>query len=159
MAQRCIYDMKTWLWWQLALVLIMRTNGNAKVGIMKTHFSLWPCDAIWILPQNLLFSKKKKKKKNPFFILSGFILSCFQTMRKLCIWRHCSWSTLAEEMACYLNQYWHLIKGVVWQSPKSNFTSNSQDLNTWNEFENYTVKITVTSPRSHWLKLIDPWGI
>ena len=46
------------------------------------------------------------------------------------VWGNRSWSTLAHVMAwCltapnhYLNQCWLVVKGVLWQSPASNFTS------------------------------------
>ena len=44
--------------------------------------------------------------------------------------RHTTVSTLPQAMDCcltapslYLNQYWFIIKGVLWHSPESNFTS------------------------------------
>ena len=51
-------------------------------------------------------------------------------------------STLAQVMAwCltatsyYLNQYWLIIHGVLWHSPKTIFIERNQDINLWNEFE------------------------
>ena len=60
------------------------------------------------------------------------------------IWQQGSRSTLAQVMACcltapshYLKQCWLMISGVLWHSPKSNFTENTQDICHWNEFEIY----------------------
>ena len=48
------------------------------------------------------------------------------------IWRQVPRSTLAQVMACcltapshYLNQYWLMIREVLWHSPDSNFTENT----------------------------------
>ena len=58
------------------------------------------------------------------------------------IWWHGSRSALAQVMACclkapshYLNHCWLMISGVLWHSPDSNFTENTQDIYLWNEFE------------------------
>ena len=60
------------------------------------------------------------------------------------IWRQESRSTLAQVMACcltapshYLNRCWLMISEVLWHSPNSNFTENTQDIYRWNEFEIY----------------------
>ena len=60
------------------------------------------------------------------------------------IWWLGSRSTLAQVMACcltapshYLNQCWLMISGVLWHSPDSNFTENTQDIYYWNEFGIY----------------------
>ena len=65
------------------------------------------------------------------------------------IWWPRSGSTLAQVMA-FLNQCW-LLKEFLWQSSASNLTS-AQATILYNEFENYTFKITATSPRSQWVK-------
>ena len=46
----------------------------------------------------------------------------------------------------YLNQCWLLICQVVWYSPESSFEANVQAICLHNKFENYTFKITATSP-------------
>ena len=75
------------------------------------------------------------------------------------IWQHRTGTTLAQIMAwCltalmpnhYLNQCWVLISGVLWHSPEIIFTASFQAIIPYNEFENYTVKITATSPRGWW---------
>ena len=60
------------------------------------------------------------------------------------IWRQGSRSTLAQVMVCcltapshYLNQCWLMISGVLWHSPDSKFTENTQDIYRWNEFKIY----------------------
>ena len=52
------------------------------------------------------------------------------------IWRHRSGSTLVKVMACcltppghYLNQCWLIMNGVLWHSPKTNFTWSAHDIN------------------------------
>ena len=52
------------------------------------------------------------------------------------IWWHRSGSTLAQVMACcltapshYLNQCWLIMNGVLWHSPKTNFTGSAHDNN------------------------------
>ena len=67
-----------------------------------------------------------------------------------------SGSTLAKVMACcltapshYLNQCWPLISGILWHSSESNSTVSAQATILYNEFENSTFIITVTSPGSH----------
>ena len=51
------------------------------------------------------------------------------------IWRHRSWLTLAQTMACcltapshYLNKCWLIIHGILWHSPDTNFTGNAQNI-------------------------------
>ena len=58
------------------------------------------------------------------------------------IFRHRSMSTLAQIMVCrltapnhYLNQYWLIINGVLWHSPKINFQGSAHCVNFYNEFE------------------------
>ena len=70
------------------------------------------------------------------------------------IWWHRSGSTLTRVTACcltalchYLNQCWLLISEVLWHSSESNFTASAQATVLYNEFENYSFKITATSPR------------
>ena len=81
--------------------------------------------------------------------------------------RHRSGSRLVRVMAChpmapchysiYLNQSWFLISAVLWHSPESNFTAASaQATILHNEFENYTFKITATSPRNQWASALWP---
>ena len=75
-------------------------------------------------------------------------------------WRHRSWSTMVQVMACcltapshYLIQYWLLVREVLWHSPESNFTMSDQVTILYNEFENHTFKIIATPPRGHSLWL------
>ena len=63
-------------------------------------------------------------------------------------WWQRSCFTLAQVMACclaapshYLNQCWLFINGVLWHSPKTNFSGRSQDISLSNESEVYTCKI------------------
>ena len=63
------------------------------------------------------------------------------------IWQLKSGLTLAQVVACcltapshYLNQYWLLIREVLWHSPGRNFTVSVQATILYNEFENYTYK-------------------
>ena len=53
-----------------------------------------------------------------------------------------------------LNQCWLLISEVLWHSPKSNLTVSAQATILYNEFENYTFKITAISPRGQWVKSV-----
>ena len=75
------------------------------------------------------------------------------------IWREGSRSTLVQVMACclttsshYLNQCRLMISEVLWHSPDSNFTENTQDIYHWNEFESYHFETVITSPRGQWVK-------
>ena len=43
------------------------------------------------------------------------------------------------------------MKGILWQSPESNFLGIGQDINSYIEFENYTFKIIFTSPGGQWV--------
>ena len=70
------------------------------------------------------------------------------------LWRHRSASILAQVLICclmapshYLNQYWFLINEDWCHSPESNFRASTQATIRPNEVENYTFKITATSPR------------
>ena len=63
-------------------------------------------------------------------------------------WRHRSWSTLVQVMACcltapnhYLNQCWPIISWVLWHACEGYFTGNAQDMYDWDMFEIYTCKI------------------
>ena len=55
------------------------------------------------------------------------------------IWRHKSWSTLAQVMAWYLmapshylNQCWLIISKVQWHPSESNFTTDASAISHWN---------------------------
>ena len=70
------------------------------------------------------------------------------------IWWHTSGSTLDQVMACclmapshYLNQCWHISKGVLWYSPENNFSENTPDINSANRFE---IKILKLFPHFPW---------
>ena len=71
------------------------------------------------------------------------------------IWLHRCGSTLAEVMGCcliapshYLNQYWSIIKVVLWHSPESNFTKGAHELYPTHMFKDYIFDINTTSPSS-----------
>ena len=73
------------------------------------------------------------------------------------IWWQRSGSTLNQVMACclsapshYLNQYWLIIKAVLWHSLVSNFARSAHEFNQQPVFGDSTFKITTTSPRSQW---------
>ena len=51
------------------------------------------------------------------------------------IWPHRSESTLAQGMACYLNQFGPLINGVLWYSLERIFALSGQGIMLYNEFE------------------------
>ena len=55
----------------------------------------------------------------------------------------------------YMIQCWSLISEALWHSPESNFTVSAQAIIQCNEFENYTFKITATSPRDQWVNVWD----
>ena len=64
------------------------------------------------------------------------------------IWRQLSWTTLAQVMACclmapshYLNQYWLIIRGVLWHSTENSFAGIAQGINSGYEFEKDILKI------------------
>ena len=74
------------------------------------------------------------------------------------IWRHRSRTTVAQVMACcltapshYLNQCWLIICEVLCHWPVSNCTMHAQATIWCNVFENYTFKITATSPTAQWI--------
>ena len=74
-------------------------------------------------------------------------------------WRHRSGSTLAQVMtrylmapSHYLNRCWLLISEVLWHSSESDFTVSATAIILYNEFKNYTFKITATSPWGQWVK-------
>ena len=51
----------------------------------------------------------------------------------------------------YLNQCWQMIREVLWYSPESNLTKNTQDIYRWNEFEIYWLESVVKSRRGQWV--------
>ena len=76
------------------------------------------------------------------------------------IWRHRSGPILFHGMACFLtapshclNQYRLLISEVLWHSYLSKLTASSRATLLFNEFANYSFKVTVTSPIGHYVKL------
>ena len=52
----------------------------------------------------------------------------------------------------YLNQCWLITSEVLWHSPESNYTVSAQAPILYNKFENYTFKISATSPKGQWVK-------
>ena len=75
------------------------------------------------------------------------------------IWRWRSWSTLVQVMACcltapshYLNQCWLIICKVLWHSSEDIIKRRFEDTNQWSKIENCIFKITLRSPRGHWVK-------
>ena len=76
------------------------------------------------------------------------------------LWRHKTWSTLAQVMACcltapshYLNQCWLIITKVQSHSSGNHFTKDTSAINHWNQFENYLTKFSFKSPRGQWVKI------
>ena len=72
------------------------------------------------------------------------------------IWWHRSGSTLVQVMACrltapshYWAQYWLIMKGVLWHSPKSDFTRSAKPLHV---HEDYSFKFTTTTSRDQWVQ-------
>ena len=75
------------------------------------------------------------------------------------IWRHRTWSTLAQVMACclsapghYLNQCWLIISKIQSYSSWYHFTKDTSAINQWNQFANYLSKFPFKSPRDQWFK-------
>ena len=74
-------------------------------------------------------------------------------------------------MACYLmasshyltslshtsHYLWLLISEVLWHSTLSNFPVSAQATILYNMFQNYTFKITATSPRGQWVNTFFRW--
>ena len=52
----------------------------------------------------------------------------------------------------YLNQCWVTISENLWHSHESNFTVSGQATFRYDEFQNYRIGITATSPRRQWVK-------
>ena len=48
--------------------------------------------------------------------------------------------------------------GVLWHSPEADFTESAQNINSKNDFEKYSCRITSTSPRSQWVNFYNPPG-
>ena len=65
-------------------------------------------------------------------------------------WWLVAWQPVSSH---YLNLCWLAITGVLWHSPKNNFTS-AQNINPKNKFENYAFRITATSPGINELTVI-----
>ena len=74
------------------------------------------------------------------------------------LWCHTFGSPLAQVMACclmapslYLNQCWFVTSTVLWHllTSKSNFKVSAHATILCNEFESYTYRITVISPRGN----------
>ena len=64
--------------------------------------------------------------------------------------RYMAWCLAAPSH--YLNQCWLMISEVLWHSPDSNFTENTQDICRWNGFEVYLFETVVKSARGQWVK-------
>ena len=80
----------------------------------------------------------------------------------LCVSGHLSqycfkeWLGALQTPSLYLNQCWLIIQGVLWHSPKSNF-SCAHKLNPWDIFGNYTLKVTITSKKVTVFRCIPSW--
>ena len=77
------------------------------------------------------------------------------------IWRHRTWSILAQVVACcltvpshYLNQCWLIINKVQSHSSGNHFTKDTSAINHWNQFENYLSKFSLKFPRGQWVKVL-----
>ena len=92
-------------------------------------------------------------------IYSGNVLSTVNLLWPSdATWRHRSASASALVMACnlmalrhYLNQWWHIIRGVLWHSPCSIFRRIGNELILHHLFKDYTLWITTSPPRSQWV--------
>ena len=80
------------------------------------------------------------------------------------IWRHRSGSTWVQIMACCLtapshnlNQCWLLINEAMSHSFASSFTVSAPATILYNEFDNFTFKITAIYPRTQYVKKYYQW--
>ena len=62
------------------------------------------------------------------------------------------WGCIMAPSRC-LNQCWLFICEVLWHSTENNFTNAWANV-LYNEFGNYTFKITLTSPRGQWVNIV-----
>ena len=124
--------------------------------------------------QNFSFKKKhltKSSAKYPPLCLGFRLMAQSKTgvnslWPRDFIWRQGSRSTLGQVMACcltapshYLNQCWPMISEVLWHSPDSNFTENTEDIYRRNEFEIYLFDTVVKFPRGQWVNpLLVHWS-
>ena len=81
------------------------------------------------------------------------------------IWRHRSWSTLAQVMACcltapshYLNQCWLIVSTDQWRLSKGHFTRDTPVINHKNQLQ-FALKNSSKSPRGQWVNTypLMPW--
>ena len=87
----------------------------------------------------------------------GFVPDC-SLQPSDTIWQQRPWTKLALVRAyCLmapshcLSQCWQISSGVLWHSPKSNFTVSTQATNLYNDFQNYDFKTFATSLRGQWV--------
>ena len=122
-----------WSWLQLLFTVIVwwLTGNNLTL--------LWPC-----LVSNIFLIDRFRAHWRPVNGLTHW--------SSVAIWWSQSVSTLAKVMACCLTapsyyllpNYWLLISEILWHSSESGFAVTAQAKILYNEFENYTLKITVT---------------
>ena len=92
-------------------------------------------------------------------LTDGYWCGCVEWVNSLALsdaiilWLHRTSSTLVHVMACYytVKQWWLIIDKILWHLSGDCITGNIQDINLWNVFENYILKITFTSPRGEWV--------
>ena len=79
------------------------------------------------------------------------------------IWRYRSWLISVQVMACcltaprpYLNHCWPINNGVMWHSPKTNFTRSVKYINSQMSLRKRTNRITATFPSGQWVALHNP---
>ena len=101
---------------------------------------------MWFLLQGVSYNNDNN--------VSAMVEFCWKLTLCGLVRRHVgSGSTLAQVMSCclmalshYLNQCWHLISEVLWDSPESNFTVSGEATILNNDFENYTSSVR----ENHW---------
>ena len=111
---------------------ILRTL-SFRVQLMKKRFELW-CP-VYSPHKGIIMWR-------PFPCNDIIVWTVYSLWPSDVIWRQGSRSTLAQVMAwClmapshYLNRCWPMISEVLWHSPDSNFTENTEDIYHWNEFQ------------------------
>ena len=113
-------------------------NQNTMIFIWKNTFKDSICKLVAILFQPLCVNSLAP---NDTIWQSWTLSTLFQVI---------AWCLMAPSY--YLNQHWLVVNGILWHLSETNLTANSQDINSWNEFENHTCKSTSTSLRNQWVK-------
>ena len=122
-------------------------------------------------PSSRRSGRAVRKKKLPDYVSW---LSCFLCTMYFCvsitllnslwpsdaIWRHRSWSTLTQVMACclvtpshYLNQCWLIVSADQWRLSKGNFTRDIPAINHENRLQFAWIKFLSNLPGTNELKI------